>query len=140
MGRSISTGRLRLSWIPSSCAAIAGPHRGAWLFEDDEGLADILAKELAELRSAGMKPTAGDIRCTALGHITRMAIWKLRPSWDATLPAGEKLEIFRKAMDAIATVEGVTKRLEGAKVPQVAMIGGLFAEEEERELADAVAF
>ena len=54
----------------------------AWLFEDDEGLADILAKELAELRAAGMKPTAGDIRCTALGHITRMAIWQLRPSWD----------------------------------------------------------
>lgn len=111
----------------------------AWLFEDDEGLAEILAKELAELRAAGMKPTAGDIRCTAFGHITRMAIWQLRPSWDAALPAERKLEIFRKAMDALATVENVTKRLEGVKVPRVAMIGGLFAEQE-RELADAVAF
>jgi adenine-specific DNA methylase len=112
----------------------------AWLFEDDEGLADILAKDLAELRAAGMKPTAGDIRCTALGHITRMTIWQLRPSWDAALQAEEKLEIFRQAMDALATVEGATKRLEGVKVPQFAMIGGLFAEQEERELADAVAF
>jgi adenine-specific DNA methylase len=112
----------------------------AWLFENDEGLADILAKDLAELRAAGMKPTAGDIRCTALGHITRMAIWQLRPSWDATLSSEEKLEIFRKAMDALATVEGATKRLAGVKVPPFAMIGGLFAEEEERELADAVAF
>nr|MBA3897536.1 DNA methylase [Sphingomonadaceae bacterium] len=111
-----------------------------WLFEDAAGLAEILAKELAELRTAGMKPTAGDIRCIALGHITRMAIWKLRPSWDATLAAEKKLEIFRHAMDAIATVEGVTKLLEGAKVPQFAMVGGLFAEQEEGELANAVAF
>jgi hypothetical protein len=111
----------------------------AWLFEDDEGLADILSRELAELRAAGMKPTAGDIRCTALGHITRMAIWRLRPSWDVTLPAEEKLEIIRKAMNALATVENVTKRLEGVKVPQFAMIG-LFAEPADRELADAVAF
>jgi len=111
----------------------------AWLFENDEGLADILAKELAELRAAGMKPTAGDIRCTALGHITRMAIWQLRPSWDATLPTEKKLEIFRKGMDALATVESVTKLLGRVKVSQFAMIGGLFAEEE-GELADAVAF
>lgn len=112
----------------------------AWLFDDDKGLADIMANELAELWAAGMKPTAGDIRCTALGHITRMAIWQLRPSWDNTLPAERKLSIFREAMNAIATVENVTKRLEDVKVPQVAMIGGLFAEQEERELADAVAF
>ena len=38
-----------------------------------------MARELAELRVAGMKPTAGDIRCIAFGHITRMAIWNLRP-------------------------------------------------------------
>jgi len=112
----------------------------AWLFEDDQGLAGIMAKELDELRAAGMKPTAGDIRCTALGHITRMAIWQMRPSWDATLPTEKKLAIFRDAMNAIATVEKVTKRLEGVKVCQFAMIGGLFAEPEERELADAVAF
>ena len=112
----------------------------AWLFEDADGLACILAKELAELRAGGMKPTAGDIRCTLLGHITRMAIWRLRPSWDATLPAENKLESFRKAMNALATVENVTKRLEGVKIPRVAMAGGLFAEQEQRELADAVAF
>jgi len=112
----------------------------AWLFDDDEGLADILSKELAELRLAGMKPTAGDIRCTALGHITRMAIWRLRPSWDATWPTQKKLELFRKAMDALATVDAVAKRLEDARIPEFAMTGGLFAQEEERELADAVAF
>jgi len=119
-------------------------HRGtaprAWLFEEADGLAGIMAKELAELRAAGMKPTTGDIRCMALGHITRMAIWKLRPSWDSALNAEKKLDIFRAAMDAIATVEQVAERLERMKEPQNAMIGGLFAAQEERELADAVAF
>jgi hypothetical protein len=111
-----------------------------WLFQDADGLADILAKELAELRAAGMKPTAGDTRCIALGHITRMAIWQLRPTWDAALPAEEKLEVFRKTMNGLATVEMVTERLPGVKVPLFGMIGGLFGVEEERELADAVAF
>ena len=112
----------------------------AGLFEDADGLAGVMAKDLADLRAAGMKPTAGDIRCTALGHITRMTIWRLRPSWDATLPAEKKLSAFQEEMDAIATVDDVAARLEGMKVLQFAMIGGLFAEQEERELADAVAF
>jgi hypothetical protein len=116
----------------------ATPRR--WLFKDADGLSHILAKELAELRVAGMKPTAGDIRCAALGHITRMAIWQLRPSWDAALSAEKKLEALRKTMDTLATVESVMKRLESMKLPQLAVIGGLFAEQEERELADAVAF
>lgn len=119
-------------------------HRGtaqrAWLFDDADELANIMAKELAELRAAGMKPTAGDIRCMALGHITRMAIWQLRPTWDSALKAEKKLAIFKSVMDAIATVEQVAERLERIKLPRAAMIGGLFAVQEERELADAVAF
>src|ERR1035437_106950 len=86
------------------------------------------------------KPTAGDIRCTALGHITRMAIWQLRPSWDGRLPTAKKLSVFRKAMDALATVEDVKIRLEGTRAQEPALVGGLFAQEETRDLADAVAF
>jgi hypothetical protein len=112
----------------------------AWLFDDAGELAGIMAPELNDLRAAGMKPTAGDIRCTALGHITRMAIWRLRPSWDASLPTEEKLAIFKQAMDALATVEEVSERLQRVKAPDARIVGGLFAEEEERELADAVAF
>ena len=65
-----------------------------------------------------MKPTAGDIRCTALGHITRMAIWRFRPSWDATLPAERKLDFFRDAMNATRYCRrSAHERLEKAKVP-----------------------
>jgi hypothetical protein len=112
----------------------------SWLFDDAEGLVRIISGELAELRAAGMKPTAGDIRCTVLGHITRMAIWQLRPSWDRTLPTWEKLSVFRKAMNALATVEDVKTNLEGATATEPAIVVGLFAQEEKGNLVDAVAF
>lgn len=119
-------------------------HRGttprAWLFEDTTGLAAIMATELADLRAAGMRPTTGDIRCVALGHITRMAIWRLRPSWDARLPTAKKLAVFRAAMDALATVEKVSQELEALKSPPSPLIGGLFAVRDRRGLVDAVTF
>jgi len=87
-----------------------------------------------------MKPTAGDIRCIAYGHITRMAIWNLRTLWSASQPTEKKLAIIRAAMDAIATVDDVKACLEGAPVPQPAIKSGLFAQQEVKELLDAVAF
>ncbi|MCC6730144.1 MAG: DNA methylase [Chthonomonadales bacterium] len=116
-----------------------GVARRAWLFHDADGLAVIMAKELVELRSAGMKPTAGDIRCAALGHITRMAIWCLRPTWDAARPTATKLQTVRKAMDALARVEQVAERLQSVEAPP-AVADGLFAWAKEGERADAVAF
>jgi adenine-specific DNA methylase len=104
-----------------------GMMRRAWLFEDAEGLVGIMANELAELRAAGMKPTEGDMRCMALGHMTRMTIWRLRASWDAGLPTKRKLTIFREAMNGIATLDQVTRRLEVVKGPEVAVTGGALA-------------
>lgn len=112
----------------------------AWLFGDAQKLAGIMTSELSDLRAAGMKPTAGDIRCVAYGHITRMAIWNLRPLWNAQHPTEKKLAIFRAAMDAIATVDDVKACLEGAPVPQPAIEGVLFARQEAREPLDAIAF
>jgi len=112
----------------------------ALLFEDADGLACILSKELEELRAAGMRPSAGDIRCTALGHITRMAIWHLRPSWNSSLPTESKLSLFRRAMDDLATVKDVIESLEGIKTPVPVMTGPLFALPTAMEMADAVAF
>lgn len=111
----------------------------AWLFDDATQLAFIMARELDELRAAGMKPTAGDIRCIAFGHITRMAIWNLRPLWDACQPTEKKLAIIRAAMDDIATVDDVKTHLEGASAPEPAA-GGLFAKQEQQEQLDAVTF
>jgi hypothetical protein len=110
----------------------------ALLFENAAQLALIMASELAELRLAGMKPTAGDIRCIAFGHITRMAIWGLRPDWDDSLNTGRKLEIIQAAMNAIATVDQLRDALEQVK-PATA-VGSRTKNSEYTEPADAVAF
>lgn len=112
----------------------------AWLFADALELAEIMTRELSDLRAAGMKPTAGDVRCIAYGHITRMAIWNLRPLWSTSQPTKRKLAIIRAAMDSIATVDDVKAHLERVPVPQPVMKRGLFAHQEAKELLDAVAF
>jgi hypothetical protein len=112
----------------------------SWLFPDAAGLAEIMSAELADLRAAGMKPTAGDIRCMALGHITRMAIWRLKPVWNPMLTTAEKFAIFRRGMDRIASVDDVQRRLKGADEPEPMAPGVLFALKETRNPIDAVAF
>ena len=82
------------------------------VFRNASELVSIMRGELLQLVSAGMKPTAGDIRCIAYGHITRMAIVNLRAHWDALKPTDAKLEAVKTAMDAVALLEDVRKGLE----------------------------
>ncbi|MBE9080300.1 DNA methylase [Romeria aff. gracilis LEGE 07310] len=119
-------------------------HRGTTLrtglFKNGAQLAQIISHELTELRTAGMNPTAGDIRCIAFGNITRMAIWNLRSGWVASQPTSQKLERIRSAMDAIATVNEVAIALERLNPAQPVINFGLFAVPDARERLDAVAF
>jgi adenine-specific DNA methylase len=112
----------------------------SWLFADAAGLAEIMAAELADLRAAGMNPTAGDIRCMALGHITRMAVWQQRRTWEPKLATPEKLAILREAMDGLASADDVQKRLEEAEAPLPVLSGSLFAQDETKDCGDAVSF
>jgi hypothetical protein len=52
------------------------------VFHDLNGLGTLVHKELDQLIAGGVKPTQGDIRCILFGHITRIAIWQLRESWN----------------------------------------------------------
>lgn len=112
----------------------------AGLFRNAIELAQIIKYELAKLITAGMKPTAGDIRCITLGHITRMAIWNLRCDWDNNRSTNQKLERIRKMMDELTTVQDVTMALESLNQPQPSHNLGLFAVRNIREQPDAVAF
>ena len=109
------------------------------LFTNAGELAAILARETEDLRAAGRKATVGDLRCIAHGHITRMAIWRLRAAWNTHQSTPEKLALFRQTMDSIAKIDDVLTRLDiGTATPPRAF--GLFADPEERMPADAVAF
>lgn len=49
-----------------------------------EGIATLVYEDLAELRKGNVKPSLGDTRCIAYGHLVRLAIWNLRSGWNKT--------------------------------------------------------
>lgn len=108
------------------------------LFASTQELIRIVKDDLGQLRLAGVKASVGDIRCITYGHMTRMAIWNLRDSWDATQPTTAKLERFAGALRALGPYQDVIDALSGAEgrvVPPVTALP-LFWKEDR----DAVAF
>lgn len=53
-----------------------------WIVDSIEGVAGLVDKDLAGLRTGNVRPTPGDMRCIAYGHLIRLAIWNLRTTWN----------------------------------------------------------
>ncbi|WP_092114393.1 DUF1156 domain-containing protein [Bradyrhizobium erythrophlei] len=64
-------------------------------------LTRIVRDDIGQLRIAGVKVTAGDIRCIVFGHLTRMAVWNLRAMWDASATTEMKLQTLARALGAL---------------------------------------
>ena len=69
-----------------------------WLFDTSERLVEIVSNDLAELAITGMTPSHGDTRCIVLGHLTRIAVWELRETWDRSPSTTERILAFRDRM------------------------------------------
>jgi hypothetical protein len=87
------------------------------LCETADQLAALVADELHQLRDAGMKPTAGDVRCIVFGHVTRLAVWTLSPAWDASLPTRDKLAQAAQAMTAFGDLAALTEHCRTLTAP-----------------------
>jgi len=61
----------------------------------------MIRSDLRQLRAANLKPTCGDMRCVAYGHLVRLAMWKLRNEWDRELSTVDKLARMRRAVDEL---------------------------------------
>jgi len=111
-----------------------------WLFQSAEQLATIVARDLAQLTDAGRKPTQGDTRCIIFGHLTRMAVWNSKDSWDRSVPTKEKLERFERAVTKFGDPEHILEHL-ASDMRVSAPLGPLFAAaESEKRTRDAVSF
>ncbi len=55
------------------------------------------------LQRAGIKVTAGDLRCISFGHITRAAVQQLAPDWTPAAPTETKLQRFADALKTLKT-------------------------------------
>ena len=83
----------------------------SWLFDSPEGLVEIVGEDLVHLASTGRTPTYGDTRCIVLGHLTRMAAWVLRDTWDRSRPTAEKLASIRNRMMACGDPDQLARRV-----------------------------
>jgi putative DNA methylase len=88
-----------------------GRVRRSQLCETSAELTQLVNDELAQLRAASMKPSSGDIRCIVFGHLTRIAIWRLRESWDSTRPTSERLKRFAIAAAALGDAQLIIRAL-----------------------------
>ena len=80
-------------------SAGAVPQR--WLCGTAHQLVVLVVNELADLEEARCSPSLGDTRCILFGHLTRLAIWRLRTTWDSGAATENKMEKFAKAMVAL---------------------------------------
>ncbi|MXW17017.1 MAG: DUF1156 domain-containing protein [Gemmatimonadetes bacterium] len=78
---------------------------------ESDCLEELLESDLAKLRAAGMKPRSGDIRCLALGHVTRQVVARLRTSWDRTMSTRAKIDRVAESMDEVADIDPVAERV-----------------------------
>jgi putative DNA methylase len=81
------------------------------LFDSQTDLVALVLRDLKQLVLAGLRPTSGDIRCIVFGHATRMAVWKLRASWNADRSIKEKLERFAQQLSAFGNLALVIDRV-----------------------------
>lgn len=107
-----------------------------WLADTPDELVSIVADDLDLLAAAGRKPTRGDTRCIVFGHLTRMAAWHLRPSWDRTLTTPQKIVAFATAVAEFRAPEAIVAAVHPNKTPP----GPLFASIRDHETQYAVPF
>ncbi|MDL2207743.1 hypothetical protein LJB82_03365, partial [Desulfovibrio sp. OttesenSCG-928-M16] len=61
-----------------------------------DDIASALADDMRALEAGGLKPTLGDMRCVAYGHIIRRAVNTLAANWQSQQSAEDKLETFSR--------------------------------------------
>jgi hypothetical protein len=91
-----------------------GRTRQGTAFDSLHDLESVMQCELSMLRAAGMKPTAGDIRCMVFGHLARYAIARLRRTWDAKLLTSVRLERFARMVALLGDAQALIDRLVAA--------------------------
>jgi hypothetical protein len=82
MGASIHINGTKSSIIDTIFVCrTTGTARRKWIAESPADVAKLVSEDLVNLKAGNVKPTPGDMRCIAYGHLIRLAIWFLRKGW-----------------------------------------------------------
>jgi hypothetical protein len=75
-----------------------GTIRASRFDTSSDTIEQLLRTDLENLQLAGLAPRAGDACCLLFGHLTRLAIWRLRPNWHSHIATAEKLDRIRTTL------------------------------------------
>ena len=63
-----------------------------WIQNTPDGVAQLVKEDIRKLQDGNVKPTVGDIRCIAFGHLIRLAVWFLREDWTKETDTDQKIQ------------------------------------------------
>lgn len=86
-----------------------------WLTETPAGVAALVREDLEQLKRGGVKPTQGDARCIAYGHLIRLAIWYLRKRWDKKKKTEARISTVEFWLQQFGGWPEVVRNLNGSK-------------------------
>jgi hypothetical protein len=102
---------------------LSGSIPGKQLPNSVVGVANLVDEDLDKLRIGNVKPTFGDTRCIAYGHLIRLAIWNLRSSWDKTVGVDKKISAITSWLQSFGGWPEVDKHLNHSlKKPDVKLV------------------
>lgn len=82
-----------------------------------EGVASLVRGDLVKLQMGNVRPTFGDTRCIAYGHLIRLAIWHLRSAWDKTAQTSKRIAAVSGWLRNFGGWREVERYLYGANNP-----------------------
>jgi adenine-specific DNA methylase len=88
------------------------------LVETVEQFANLVSLDLDKLRTGGLKPAQGDLRCVIYGHLVRMTVWNMRGKWNALRSAQEKLAAVRQYVAALPHPERIEVAIPGTEIQE----------------------
>lgn len=84
-----------------------GKVKRSTLSSDSAALSELVTCDLQQLQYGGVTATRGDCRCIAAGHLSRLAIWHLRHTWQRELPVLSRLAAVSEWMKSFGGLDHV---------------------------------
>lgn len=97
MGGSIHINKTGSSIIDTVFVCrVTGKVPRRWIVKSPQDIAGLVREDIEHLHVGNITPTQGDIRCMIFGHMVRLTVWHLRPTWNRDLSIAEKLTTVAK--------------------------------------------
>ncbi len=93
------------------CRSTEFPNQEKWMTAAHTDVASLVQGDITRLQEGGVNPTQGDIRCIFFGHLIRLSIGKLRPSWDRSAPIDDRLGVVATWVKRIGSFDALEEKL-----------------------------